>query len=288
MREISKRGGSMDSSHSVRMIGSSIGVLGAGNIASAIVAGIISSGIAPAERVVVYDISEERIALFRQKGCTGAASAAEVVEKCDTVILSVKPQNFSDLFGSMRGSLTADKLLITIAAGVTIARVKTLAGLELPVVRVLPNTPMLLSQGASVIAAEAPVTGEQLDFAESIFNSCGITKRIDESAINASLPIHSSSPAFLFLFAKITADYAEKEGIDRDSAMSLFAQTMRGCADMLDKSGMSAEQLIRMVTSPNGTTEAALKEFERLGFSETVTSALVRCKERGDELGRNS
>lgn len=261
-------------------------MLGAGNMATAIVKGIISSEICPAENIFIYDIMAEKVDALCKMGCSRAENAAGLVSDCETVVLAVKPQNFPQLLSEIKDFVSADKLFVSIAAGISIEYIKSSLGVDLPVVRVMPNTPMLLSCGATVLSRRQPVTDEQFAFVKGIFESCGTVTVLDEDKINASIAIHSSSPAFLFLFAKVVCETAQQQGIDPNDALALFAQTMIGSANMLLGSGLDCDQLIKMVTSPGGTTQAALEKFDELGFDKAINQAMLACTKRAQELGK--
>ena len=264
------------------------GFLGLGKMATAMIDGMLRAGLAKPDEICGFDVSPERSKIFADKGCLLMKDAAEVVSNSDTIVIAVKPQNFTELFASLEGRLTSDKLLLSIAAGVPISRIKQLVGTELPVIRVIPNSPLLLGEGMSALAAEPPVTEEQKQLAEAIFSACGKTVWIPESQINPITTVHSSSPAYLYLFAKATAEYAESVGIDAEEATRMFAQTLIGSGRMILESGSDLDTLIAAVRSPGGTTAAALDVFAQKDFCGTVIAAMNACTDRAEELGRLS
>lgn len=265
----------------------SIGVIGTGAMASAIMNGMINAGAITAEELNVYDVNEEKMNALRQKGFCCCNDARDVVRKSDVILLAVKPQNFEALFSTLDDCFDSKKLVVSIAAGVPIKKIRDLSRMnDLSVVRVMPNAPMLMLEGASVIATCPPTTDEELAFVENMFRCCGTTQIVSESQINATIAIHSSSPAYIFLFAKAVAEYATANGIDEKMALSLFSQALVGSARMIEKTGLSCDQLIAMITSPNGTTEASLKSFAKNDFYGTLLDGLKACKDRADELGK--
>ncbi len=267
-------------------MGQTIGFLGLGKMAFGVLGGMLSGKLCEPDNINGFDISPERVELFRTQGCRIKNTASEVVRDSEVVILAVKPQNFPDLFAEIKDALTTDKLIVSIAAGISIDYIKQLAQCSVPVVRAMPNAPMLLSEGATVLAADDLVTDEQFAYVDSVFSSCGVTKRVKESEINSIITIHSSSPAYIFLFARAVREYAQSVGLDGDMAVQLFSQTLKGSAAMINDSGKDLDELIAMVTSPGGTTRAALDEFERLGFCDCIMSAMNACTRRAEELGK--
>lgn len=268
------------------MINKSISVIGAGNMATAIVKGMIAGNVCSSDSIVVYDVLAEKVEAFCAFGCKSSSSAAECASLSDIVFLAVKPQNFADLLSDIKGVCSKDKLFVSIAAGISTNYISDLLGFDAKVIRVLPNTPMLFGEGASTICSTANVSDDELSFVKSIFDKCGCTEIIDEKLMNASIAVHSSSPAFIFLFAKCVGQVADSYGIDAETAVKLFAKTLKGSAKMIEESQMSCDELIKMVASPGGTTLAALNSFERDDFEGAVSRAMKACTDRAFELGK--
>jgi pyrroline-5-carboxylate reductase len=172
-------------------------------------------------------------------------------------------------------------------AGISTAYIADrLPGSSPAVVRIMPNTPIMLGAGATGICANSHTTPAQLQFVKSLLVGASIVCDIPESQMNPSINLNGSSPAYLFLFAKAAVDYAKSEGIDEKIALELFANTMIGSAKMLTESGMDPQTLINMVTSPGGTTLAALRVFEDCGFEKIIAQAMSACTKRAQELGK--
>jgi len=261
------------------------GIIGVGNMAGAILSGIIESGIQPPSALMLYDVLPEKLERFIQKGCIAAESERDLVSRCDTIILAIKPQGFRELLEKIGDLLDESKLIISIAAGISIDFINDTVGKILPVIRVLPNTPMLLGMGVSAMTYRAPATQAQYDYAASVFRSSGSVYYVDEDKFNEIICVHSSSPAYVFLFAKAMTDSAVAQGIDRTQALSMIAGTLTGAAKMIEDSGLSCEELISMVASKGGTTEASLRSFEPDGFCDVVDRAMRACTDRARELG---
>ena len=263
-----------------------IGFIGAGNMAGAILNGVITTGTYPAEQLFVFDVSREKCNAMGEKGIDSFASAAELVANCDVIFLSIKPQNFTEVLESVRGSVTEDKLFVTIAAGISTTFIKETVQCNCPVIRVMPNTPLLLGKGATAMCRSSDVTDEQFALIKGFFAACGTVAVLDESKLNAVISVNGSSPAYVYLCAKAMVDGAEQQGIDRKVALPLICQTLIGSAAMLMQPNTTPDELIRMVSSPGGTTLKALDVLYENHFAETVREAMVACTKRAEELGK--
>lgn len=268
------------------LINKSIAVIGAGNMATAIIKGMLSNNVCSAENIYVFDIMPEKTAAFVSLGCKSSQSSRDCAALCETVLLAVKPQNFQEVLSDIKDVCNPEKLFISIAAGISTSYISTQLGFDAKVIRVLPNTPMLYGEGASTICCTHNVDSDDLCFVKGIFDKCGCTEVIDEKLMNASIAIHSSSPAFVFLFAKCIAQTAQTYGIDYDVAVKLFSKTLKGSAKMIEESGLTCDELIKMVASPGGTTLAALNSFNNDDFEGAVARAMKACTDRAFELGK--
>ena len=263
-----------------------VGFIGAGNIAGAIVSGILGKGIVLPAEVNVFDVDTEKLNAFcTPKGVNACKSISETVSCSDYVVLSVKPQNYRDVLAEVACSSIDGKIFVSVAAGISISFIKSILGANAKIVRVMPNTPLLLGQGATAACRDEIVTEEEFDCACSLFSCGGKLAVLDEAQMNAIIAVNGSSPAYLFIFAKAVCEYAESVGIDPEKAKLLFAQTMIGSAKMITDSGDELQVLIDKVTSKGGTTAAALKVFEERGFTDCIKDAMAACTKRADELG---
>lgn len=263
-----------------------IGFLGAGNMAGAIINGITSSKSFLPKQIYVYDILPEKRECYAQRGFSVCDTARDLAEKCDVIVLAVKPQNFEALLKEIAPAVTQQKAFITIAAGISTSYIQTLLNCACPVVRAMPNTPLLLGQGATALCRTKEVTDTFFEMAKGIFASCGIVEELNERYLNAVISVNGSSPAYIYLFAKAAVDYAKTQGIDKETALRLFCQTLKGSADMLLKGEHTPEQLIKIVSSPGGTTLKAMEVFETRGFVKMVQDAMEACTNRAEELGK--
>jgi pyrroline-5-carboxylate reductase len=212
-------------------------------------------------------------------------SEKEIAEKCKYILLAVKPQTVGEVLEKIAPVLTDDSVIISICAGISEQYIQSRTSANQKVVCVMPNTPMMIGAGASAVAFGAGISDEEREFVCSVFYSCGIYAVIPPEKMNEVICINGSSPAFIFSFMKCFTDYAVEQGIDELVARNLFSATLRGCAEMLDSSMISLDELIAQVTSKGGTTEAGLKALQENGFEQAVKAACEACTKRAYELG---
>lgn len=261
-----------------------IGFIGAGNMAGAVMTGIVESGFLPAAQVAFFDKDEEKRAQWQSKGYV--CQELPELARCPYVFLGVKPQGIDGVLEELRPHVKPETVFISILAGISSAYLKAGLGFDAKVVPVMPNLPLQVGCGAAALAHVAPVSDEEFAFAKSLFSCGGLAVELPEEKLNESIGIQGSTPAFLFRFAKCVVEFAQEKGIDPDSALRLFAQTMAGSARMLLESGKTAEELIRMVSSPGGTTLEGLAALEKGGFDDTIKAALEASVRRAYELGK--
>ena len=264
-----------------------IGFIGAGNMATAIIGGLLLNDFAPAD-IHVYDMDMEKLKVFSEKGLTVEESSEAVCSESDIIVLAVKPQNYREVLVDIKESAALEKTFVSIAAGITIDFVRENLELACPVVRVMPNTPLLLSKGASALCPTDNVTEETLEVVKSMFESGGVVEILTEDKMDAVISVNGSSPAYFYLFAKAMADYAEKAGISREVAMNLICATMEGSAEMLRSSGDDPETLIKKVSSKGGTTIEALNVFYNNNLESIVCDAMSACTRRASELSKEA
>ena len=263
-----------------------LGFIGAGNMATAIINGIVSTETMRPSQIAVFDVNEEKCAYFKQIGVQAASSASELASACSIIVLAVKPQNFEEVLTEIKEQVTEQKLMVSIAAGISTDYIRTTLGCQCPVIRTMPNTPLLLSQGATAMCRSQGVTDEMFETVEEFFSSCGTVSELEESQMNAVISVNGSSPAYFYLFAKAMLDNAEKQGIEKEVALPMIAQTFIGSAGMLVYSGKTPDELIEMVSSPGGTTLEALNVFYQHDLEKIVDEAMLACTKRAEELGK--
>ena len=259
-----------------------VAFLGAGNMATGIISGIAKAKL-PAT-LSVYDLVREKAEALSVYGAAPAASASELAASCDYLFLAVKPQNFEEALSELRPAVRKETVFISIAAGVTPAYISAKLGFPAKVVQVMPNTPLMLGEGATALACNENVSEEEFAFARSLFDCAGITEVIPLDKMNEIIPINGSSPAFLYLYAQQFIRYGESVGLDADLCLRMFAQTMIGSAKMMTDSGKSIEELIAMVSSKGGTTLAGLSALRENYIGKAVAEACDKCVSRAYEL----
>ena len=262
-----------------------IGFIGAGNMATAIIKGLIAQK-GNADNINAFDVSEERVSAMRELGVNVCGSGEEVVSESDIIVLAVKPQNYAEVLSGVLGAVSEQKTFVSIAAGISIGYVQDALGCSCPVMRVMPNTPLLLKKGASALCPSENMSGEDKKLIADMFAGSGVCEFLTEDHMNEIIAVNGSSPAYIYLFAKAMADYAEAQGIDYDKAMNLICATLEGSAAMLRESGDSADTLIDKVSSKGGTTIAALERLRAHGFYEAILDAMDACTKRAEELGK--
>lgn len=270
--------------------------IGVGNMASAILAGITSRNAEPIDwsDIILFDRQKDKNEKYIELGATSADSIEEAVRLADCVLLCVKPQNFCEvlpLISTVQG--VEKKLFITIAAGISSDTV-TKATNNAAVVRVMPNTPMLIGKGVSALSRNAYVSDCDFEFACNIFASAGSVIAISEDEMNRIICVTGSSPAYVFMMIKAMYDGAvsqsllkteQNSGLTEKELTNAICDTIIGAATLLKTSDKSPEELIAAVCSKGGTTERAVAELERYKFYEAFTSAMQKCTDRADELG---
>ena len=265
-----------------------IGFIGIGNMASAIIDGILKSGRISPFDIFMYNPHPEKMERFVNVGCIASASSAELFRTCDTVFLCVKPQIFPSVLQELKSLFSerslSDVLFVSIAAGVTFKNLRDAIAHEVKLVRAMPNTPLLLGEGATALARTPNVSDDEFSKISDIFSCCGIVKEIPESQIDAVMSVSGSSPAYLYRLARITCDYAAECGMDRQTALELFCQTLKGSAEMLLKADKDPQSLIDMVTSKGGTTFELLGVLNKHDFDAVMHEAFIACENRAKEL----
>ena len=264
-----------------------IAFIGGGAMGEAILAAVLNRGLSTPQAVWVSDIKEERRQYLKQTyGVSVTDSNAEASGHGDIIILAIKPQNLPELISDLSGQIRAGQLVLSIIAG---ARIDTLCkGIDhRQVVRAMPNTPAQIGEGISVWTATPEVTETQKEQARAILSIMG--KEIfvaDEGYLDMATAVSGSGPAYFFLFVECLVEAAVGIGFSEDTAQELVLQTMLGSGHLLQKSLKSPAELRRMVTSPGGTTAAALQQFENGHFRELVHQAVKAADRRARELGK--
>jgi pyrroline-5-carboxylate reductase len=264
-----------------------IGFVGSGNMAEALTNGVLKAGVYRPGQVYVSDVRPERLEYLREHyGVRLAADNADLASKVDVLVLSVKPQNMGTALESIKDSLTADVLVISIAAGIKTSRIASVLG-DVAVVRVMPNMPAWVKEGASVLYANEKAR-TKVEKARLIFLSVGKALVVeDEKLLDVVTAVSGSGPAYFFLLMQEMIKAGVAMGLSEEEATELVLQTARGAAVLAQKAageGETPAQLSARVATPNGTTEAAFKVFQARGFSDMISAGLHRAAERSREL----
>jgi len=262
-----------------------IGFLGYGNMGAAILEGLIEAGRHTGKHTVVYDPSPARRAAAEAVGAELAETPAELAADCDTLVLAVKPQVMDEALQTFEGQPRMPRRAISIAAGISIRTIQARLGDAVHVIRVMPNTPALVSAGAAGIALGPGCDGTDAEVARAMFESIGIAVMVEERDMDAVTALSGSGPAYFFRLVECLVKAAVAEGLDAATASRLAGQTLLGAGKLLKASGETPEVLRQRVTSKGGTTEAALRSFEQDGLEAMVRAAVSAAAARSRELG---
>lgn len=266
----------------------SIGFIGAGNMASAMVKGFLSAKLFRASEMWVSDaVPKACETLKRRYGVGSAATNRELVRGSSTIILAVKPQILREVLDDIRPEVTPLKLFISIAAGFRLERIERALGEKARVVRVMPNTPALVGKGMSALVLGHAAKDADEKLALRLFSSIGEAVALaEEDLLDAVTGLSGSGPAYVYLFAENLIGAGIREGLSEDIARKLAFQTLIGASAMLEQAGLTPEELRAMVSSPGGTTVAGVAALEKAGFGDVVGMAVAAATARSRELGR--
>ncbi|MFC2149717.1 pyrroline-5-carboxylate reductase [Candidatus Auribacterota bacterium] len=263
-----------------------IGFIGAGNMGGALIDGIVDAGLVNPECIIAYDKVLDKQDSFKKQGVKCAKDIDEVVNTSDIVILAVKPQDMEKVLDEASKSMgIKDKLFISIAAGVRILGIeKKLIGAA--VIRSMPNLPASVKSGITAIAKGTNATDEDMKTAEAIFKSVGDVIVEEEEMIDTVTALSGSGPAYVFYFMEGMIEAGQKLGLSKENAAKLALKTVEGAVNILKESEETPESLRKKVTSPGGTTEAAIKHKEENRFKEIFIEAIEKAKKRAEELSK--
>jgi pyrroline-5-carboxylate reductase len=264
-----------------------VAFLGGGRMGEALVSGLIRSGGRSADEIMVTSRREERSdELAERYGVTTSLSNAEAVAWADVLVLMVKPQDMEDLLSEVREGMTTDHLVVSFAAGIRTSFVEKHLPDDVPVVRVMSNVAVLVDEAMSVVAAGSKAEDGHLEVAEELLRSVGKVIRLKEVHLDAVTATSGSGPAYFFLLAEAMIEACILLGLSRDVATELIIQTMLGSAKMLRDTGKHPVELREMVTSPGGTTIAAIRHLEEAGVRAAFLNAIDAARHRSAELAQ--
>lgn len=264
-----------------------IGFLGAGQMATALAKGWIAAGLLDPSKSLASDLHPAaRDAFTAATGIRTTADSVEVAAACPVLVLAVKPHVVSQVLARLKPHLAREHLLISVAAGITLAQLREAVSNIVPVVRVMPNTPALVGACAAGYAAAPTIRDGDPELVGKLFNAVGTAYPMPESLLDAVTGLSGSGPAFVYVFIEALADGGVRAGLPREVALRLAAQTVLGSAKMVLETGTHPAALKDAVASPGGTTIAGLHALERAGFRAAAMDAVVAATNRATELGR--
>ena len=258
-----------------------IGFIGCGNMGSAIVGGLIKSGFEKPENIIVSTKTEQSASrLYNELKINTTIDNKLVVKESDILFLAVKPNMYKGIIEDVKNLITKEKVIITIAAGITLDNMNMWLGDGYKIIRAMPNTPALVGEAMTAVCTNGNVSNEEFDYIFNIFESFGKCVELEEKYFHAFIALCGSSPAYIFMFIEAMADGAVKLGISRSKAYEMAAQSLLGSAKMVLDTQKHPAELKDMVCSPGGTTIDAVTELERLGFRSSIIEAMVKCSEK--------
>ena len=263
-----------------------VGFIGGGNMAAALVKGLLHSEVLPPANVTVSDVKTERLAQLKaEHGIRTTSDNLELVRSCDVIVLSVKPQVIDKVLSAIGDAIRPEQLVVSVAAGVPVSAIESRLPAGTRVVRTMPNTPATVDAGATAIAAGTHATEADLAIARALFTAVGRVVTLEESLLDAVTGLSGSGPAYVMLMIEALADGGVKVGLHRDTALLLAAQTVYGSAKLLLETGEHPGRLKDMVTSPGGTAIAGLHTLESGGLRRTLIDAVKVATNRSIQLG---
>ena len=266
----------------------SLGFIGCGAMGTAIISGIASNKTVSPETIWVYDLEKERIEyLKREFSVKEASDYADICQNSNYIFLAVKPADLHSLLNEIKSYLNSGHLLISVIAGKTTGFIESALEGQAKVIRLMPNTPCLIGEGVVAISPGSKATAEQLQQVESLVSTLGITIQTEEKKLDAITAVSGSGPGYAYLFMEAMVDGGVNAGLDRNTAEKLVAQTFLGAARMAQSTGKSFGELKNSVTSPGGTTIAAIKHMEKNSLRgiamDAVEIAALKAKKLSQE-----
>ncbi|MCF2684086.1 pyrroline-5-carboxylate reductase [Faecalicatena contorta] len=257
-----------------------LGFIGTGNMASAIMGGIIKNQIIPAEEIIGADLfAPGRERAKKQFGINVTDSNKEVVEKAEVIVLSVKPQFYASVIAEIKDEIKENQIIITIAPGKTLAWLGEQFGKAVKIVRTMPNTPAMVGEGMTAACPNEHMTEEEIAYVKTLLESFSRVEIIPERLMDVVVSVSGSSPAYVFMMIEAMADAAVSGGMPRPQAYQFAAQAVLGSAKMVLDTGKHPGELKDMVCSPAGTTIEAVRTLEELGFRSAIIEAMKVCEE---------
>ena len=268
-----------------KVIRMKLGFIGTGNMASAIMGGIIKNNVIPAEEIIGADLfAPGRERVQKEYGINVTADNKEVAQKAETIILSVKPQFYESVIADIKDVVTDKQIIITIAPGKTLAWLAEQFGKDVKIVRTMPNTPAMVGEGMTAVCPNEHLTEDEIAYVKSLLESFSRAEIVPERLMDVVTAVSGSSPAYVFMLIEAMADAAVSGGMPRKQAYQFAAQAVLGSAKMVLDTGKHPGELKDMVCSPAGTTIEAVRTLEELGFRSSIIEAMKVCEEMSRSL----
>ncbi len=262
-----------------------LGVIGFGNIAKALVGGVVKSGYMEPENVYISSRNFDKLSeSVKEIGCHALSSNKEVAEIADYLVLAVKPYQYEAVLNEVRDVMDENTILVSVAAGVTIEMMTAFMGRTSKIIRTMPNTPMQVGIGMTAVTPNALVSDSEANWVIELFESVGRALVVDEDKMEAVIGACGSSPAFVYMMIEALADGAVLKGLPRDQAIELAAQAVKGAAEMVLETGRHPGLLKDQVCSPGGTTIEGVSALESAGFRTSVIEAVRRTVDKAEAL----
>lgn len=265
---------------------STIAFIGTGNMAGAMIDGMMAKGLIPPSEVVLYNRTSAKAQAYAEKyqGIQVAESEADAAKQAEYVVLGVKPYQYQEVIEKIKGDMNPDQVIITIAAGLSIEGIRYWFGDDVKVARTMPNTPVKVLAGMTAVTFSDKMTAAQKEWILSFLGSFGEVEVIDEKLMDAVPAISGSAPAYMFQLIEAMADEGVRQGFQRNQAYKMAAQAMYGAGKMVLETGLHPAVLKDQVTSPGGTTIEALKVLEENGFRAAMMRAMDACTQKTQQL----
>ncbi len=269
-------------------MGIKIGYIGVGNIGTPLVKGLIKSGTVKPEDVYIYDVDSFRVEeLVKETGVTPCEDNIQLVKECDYIVLAIKPVFVRQVLEEIKDVFTKDKVLVSVVVGITTNTIKSILYDGAKVIRAIPNLPVMVGEGMTLIYFSKNITKEDRRIAKSLFECCGKVDELDEMLMSEVTSLTSSSPAYVFLLIEAMGDGAVQQGLPRRIAYKLAAQAVLGSAKMVLETKLHPAELKDQVCSPAGTTIEAVYALEKNGFRHLVMEAMAECTKKALEIARD-
>lgn len=264
-----------------------IGFIGAGNMGQAMAGGIVASGIVKPENIIFSDISQENLKkAYKKYRVKTSNSNILTASMADFLVLSVKPHFYETVIEEIKDYIKPETVIITIAAGITLEKLKKMFGKNIKTVRTMPNTPAMVGEGMTAVIPNEFVTENEIKEVMEILNSFGKAEIIEERLIDSVIAVSGSSPAYVYMMIEAMGDAAVAGGMPREKAYKFAAQAVLGSAKMVLETGIHPGELKDMVCSPEGTTIEAVAALEENGFRSSIIRAMKTCEEKSKEMSK--